>query len=166
MRNLDFNEYKLCQMLGSLFEKSVDLSHLSSLLFIRRFMNSSDTECFFDKSYLVVSWSQESVIETIDEQYRPSKNKTTLPKDVMYWVGYIYGALSFLYKLTGKAVYRYFSAKEIVSYYNAYHTYGIEQAAERMMENIGYDNGDMTSRGVKILRRLLEEEKKNSSASH
>ena len=38
MRKLDFNEFKMCQILGRVFEKSVDLSNQSSPLFIRRFM--------------------------------------------------------------------------------------------------------------------------------
>lgn len=39
------------------------------------------------------------------------------------------------------------------------------QAAGRTMENIGCDKGNATNKGVKIGRRLLKEEKKNSSAN-
>ena len=154
MRKLDFNEYKLCQILGSIFEKSTDLSSFSSLMFVRRFMMSPETSCFFDKSYLTLSTNEEDIIKDLNEKYETSKEKKVLSKDKMYWIGYIYGALSFLYDLSGKAVYKLFPAKEIVKYYNIYHTYGIEEAAERMMENIGYKSKDFTTSGVQILKRL------------
>ena len=154
MRKLDFNEYKLCQILGRVFEQSIELSNLSSLLFIRRFMTSEEAKCFFDKTYLVLSSNEEDIIHELNERYAPSSKKETLTKNEMYWVGYIYGALSFLYELPGKSVYRLFPAKETVRYYNIYHTFGIEEAAERMMENIGYKKADPTERGVQIMRRL------------
>ncbi len=154
MRKLDFNEYKLCQILGRVFERSIDLSTLSSLLFIRRFMTSEEAKCFFDKTYLTLSSNEEDIIYELNKKFASSSRKETLTKNEMYWIGYIYGALSFLYELPGKSVYRLFPAKEIVRYYNIYHTFGIEEAAERMMENIGYKKVDFTEKGVQIMRRL------------
>ncbi len=154
MRNLDFNEYKLCQILGRIFEKSVSLSILSSLTFIRRFMTLEESESFFDKTYLASSSNEEEIIYLMNERYAAPMKRATLNRDTMYWVGYIYGALGFLYGLSGKSVYRLFPAKEIVKYYNIYHTFGIEEAAERMMENIGYQKIDPTKKGVEIMKRL------------
>ena len=42
MRKLDFNEYKICQIQGRLFEKSIECSKFSSPMFIRRFMTSEE----------------------------------------------------------------------------------------------------------------------------
>lgn len=52
-----------------------------------------------------------------------------------------------------------FPAIEIVKYYKIYHTFDIEEAAERMMENIGYVEQDYTSRGVEIYKKLIELDK-------
>lgn len=81
--------------------------------------------------------------------------KYFIVKKQMYWIGYIYGALSFLYNLPAKKVYKLFPAKEIVKYYNIYHTFDIEEAAERMMENINYVSEDFLLKGIAIYKRLL-----------
>lgn len=154
MRNLDFNEYKLCQILGRIFEKSISLSTVNSLTFIRLFMTMEESQCFFDKTYLVSSDNGEEIIYEMNKRYVPPLKKIILTKNEMYWIGYIYGALSFLYGLSGKSVYHLFPAREIVKYYNIYHTFGVEEAAERMMENIGYEKVDPTKKGVEIMRRL------------
>ena len=41
MKKLDFNERKLCQIQGKIFEESIDKVECSSLIFIRRFMLSN-----------------------------------------------------------------------------------------------------------------------------
>ena len=51
-----------------------------------------------------------------------------------------------------------------MKYHDIYHTFDIEEAAERMMENVGYEKKDYTVEGVKILRRLVEEERKTLRA--
>ena len=162
MRNLDYNEFKLCQLQAKLFESSYDLSHFSSSMFIRRFMTSDYAKSFYDKSFLVVSYDLNNIIYDLNNSYQASKNKTLYTKNELYWIGYIYLALCFLYEINPKKVYKLFNGLEIVKYYNIYHTFDIEEAANRMMDNINYINEDYTTRGVKILRRLiLEEEKEN-----
>lgn len=155
MRKLDINEFKICQTLGRIFEKSITMSHLSSPMFIRRFMTYEGTNGFFDKSYLTVSSNEEDIILDLNQIYEEPKNKTLYTPNQMYWIGYIYGAICFLYELSSKEVYKLFPAKEIVKYYNIYHTFGIEEAAERMMENIGYERKDYTSEGVIIFKKLI-----------
>ena len=138
MRKLDYNEYLMCRILADTFELSIKYSNFSSLTFIRRFMTSKEKDCYFNLMYLVTSCNKEDIIIELNEKYAPSKNKKLLSADQMYWICYIYGALSYLYELSSRSVYQLFPAQEIVKYYNIYHTFDIEEAAERMMENIGY----------------------------
>ncbi len=154
MRKLDFNEYKTSQMLASLFEKSIDDANFSSPMFIRRFMVSDFSKCFEDKSILVVSTTIDNIIEDLNVKYMASTKNPMYTKNEMYWIGYIYSALSLLYDLSLKRVYKLFPPKEIVKYYNIYHTFDIEEAAERMMENIGYTKEDYTQKGKAILKKL------------
>lgn len=77
----------------------------------------------------------------------------------MYWICYIYGALSYLYELSSRSVYQLLPAQEIVKYYNIYHTFDIEEAAERMMENIGYKKEDNTVYGLKVMKKLFLRDK-------
>lgn len=158
MRTLDINEHKLCQMVGDLFVLSLDKSNFSSSMFIRRFLNSDYSSLFFNKNYLILSLSKEEIIEEINSSYLSFKKGTMYNEEEMYWIGYIYTCLSFLYNLNGKTLYKLFKGDEIKKYYLIYHTFGIEQAAERMMENINYKETDYLKEGVAILKRLLKEE--------
>lgn len=154
MRKFDFNEYKTSQILASLFEESIDYANFGSSMFIRRFMMSNFTSYFDDKSILSLTLSNHDIIEELNNKYEPSNKKEMYTKNQMYWIGYIYSGISLLYKLSLKSVYKIFPSKEIVKYFNIYHTFDIEEAAERMMENIGYVKVDYTTKGVEILKRL------------
>ena len=46
-----------------------------------------------------------------------------------------------------------------MKYYYIYHTFDPEYAAERMMENIGY-NEDYDQKGLELLKELISKEKK------
>lgn len=152
MRKLDYNEYLMCRILADTFELSIKYSNFSFLTFIRRFMTSRETDCYFNLTYLITSCNKEDIIIGLNEKYAPSKNKKILSADQMYWIGYIYGALSYLYELSSRSVYQLFPAQEVVKYYNIYHTFDIEDAAERMMENIGYKKEDNTVYGLKVMK--------------
>jgi len=160
MKKLDYNERKLCQMQGKLFEKSIVRVQTSSLIFIRRFMLSDLAKSFDNKTFLIVSLDINDCFHEIEEEYgKSSYGKIKYSENEMYWIGYIYRAISFLYKLPSKRVFSLFNAKEIVKYYNVYHTFDIEQAAERMMENINYTKKDFDKEGYKILKKLIIREK-------
>lgn len=156
MKKLDYNERKLCQMQGKLFEKSICKVQTSSLIFIRRFMLSDLAKSFDNKTYLIVSLDINDCFHEIEAEYgKSSYGKIKYNENEMYWIGYIYRAISFLYKLPSKRVFSLFNAKEIVKYYNIYHTFDIEQAAERMMENINYTKKNFDKEGYKILKKLI-----------
>lgn len=155
MRKLDINEFKLCQIIGKIFEKSINLFNQSSPMFIRRFMTNESTKCFFDKTYLSSSNNDEDIIISLNYKCEEIKNKLLYNNNQMYWIGYIYGALSFLYNLSSKTIYKLFPAKQIVKYYCIYHTFDIEEASERMMENIGYKEKNAIKDGVMIFKRII-----------
>lgn len=161
MRKLTWSEYKCCQYIGEVFELSLKYSNFSSSMFIRRFMLYSENHPFFDTTYLMMSCNLEDIILELNEKYQPSEKKILIDRDVMYWIGYVYGALSYLFERSSRVVYKLFPAREIIKYYNAYHTFDIEEAAERMMENVGIKYESKTERGVKILRELYAQEIKS-----
>lgn len=154
MRKLDFNEYKICQMQASLFEESLAKANFSSPMFIRRYMKSEEAKMFSNKNYLMVSITTDEIINSLNQKYQATTKSPMYTAKEMYWIGYIYGGLCFIYDLSPNELYKLFPPKEIVKYYNIYHTFGIEEAAERMMENIGYEKPDYTKLGVKLLKRL------------
>lgn len=159
MRKLDYNEYKLCQMQAKIFEASLKYANFSSPMFIRRFMMSDIVYEFDDMSYLFKSSNIEDSILELNKAYKESTKSPLYTENQMYWIGYVYRALAILYNKSSKSIYKLFPAKEIIKYYNVFHTFFIEEACERMMETIGYEDSDYTKLGVKILKRLANEER-------
>lgn len=154
MRKLNFTEYKTAQLQGELFELSISNAHFSSPMFIRRFMTNDIAKQFAEQSYLVGSLSNEAIIDQLNQQYKPTTRNPLYTQNEMYWIGYIYAAICFLYSLSPKNVYKLFSAKEIRTYHNIYHTFDIEQAAERMMESIGHKN-NLNEQAYYLLKKLI-----------
>lgn len=160
MKKLNFNERKLCQIQGKIFEESTQKVQCSSLIFIRRFMQSSLATKFDDYSFLVIALDINDCFYEIESEYGfSSYGKIKYSKNEMFWIGYIYRALSIIYKLSSKKVFSLFNAKEIVKYYNIFHTFDIEQAAEKMMESINYNVLDIEEASYRILKKLIIREK-------
>ena len=163
MKKLDFNERKLCQIQGKVFEESIEKLDCSSLIFIRRFMQSNLVKNFDDFSFLVMSLDTNDCFYEIEKEYGLSSyGKIKYSKNEMFWIGYIYRALSIIYKLSSKKVFSLFNAKEIVKYYNIFHTFDIEQAAEKMMESINYQIPDLEKDTYKLMKKLIIREKLES----
>ncbi len=154
MKKLDTNEYAICRKQGILFQESLKKSELSSPVFIRRFMNSNIALAFDDKSILVSTLDNDSIFESIEEEYgKSSYGKIKYSEDELYWIGYIYRVMCFYYNKSSKYIYKLFPASEIVKHYFIGHTYDPEHAAQDFMEEKGYIE-DNTLRGVEILKRL------------
>ena len=162
MKPLDSIEIKLCQQQAKIFEKSVKMTSYSSPVFIRRFMFSNIAKSFDDKLFLFQSTSIDEIFDLLDEEFGKSDyGKTKYTEDQMYWIGYIYRCISIKYNLTSKVVYRLFNAREIVKHYNIGHTFDIVQAAERIMEDINYDD-NIEQKSISCMRRLIFLEKATS----
>ena len=160
MKDLDFNERKLCQIQGKIFEESIDKVDCSSLIFIRRFMKSKLSKNFDDYSFLVMSLDINDCFYEIENEYGKSiYGKIKYSKNEMFWIGYIYRALSILYKLPSRKVFSIFNAKEIIKYYNIYHTFDVKIAAEKMMESVNYKALDLEKDAYKLLKKLVIREK-------
>ena len=160
MRPLSYIELKLCQAQAKIFEASVIKTNYSSPIFIRRFIYSSIARSFDDKVYLYRSDTMEEIFNIIDEEFGKSHyGEIKYSPDQMFWIGYIYRCICIKYNLSSKSVYKLFNAKEIIKYYNIYHTFDIVYAAERMMDSIGYDNSSIQEKAYKVAKRLLYTEK-------
>ncbi len=161
MRKLDYHEFKSCQFMGRVFEKSLTMCNFSSPMFIRRFMNSDINKLFSTTNIMLTNYTEEEIVEEIIKAYpnSESSNRILYSQNEMYWIGYIYLAIAFLYNLTLKNVYKLINANEIRKKYPAGHTFDIEEAAERIMEGINYQKVDYMKKGTELLRRLYNLDK-------
>ena len=160
MTPLSYIELKLCQAQAKIFEASVAKAYYSSPIFIRRFTYSSIAKSFDEKVFLYRSDSIEDIFNILDEEFGESQyGEIKYSPDQMFWIGYIYRCICIKYNLSSKSVYKLFNAKEIIKYYNIFHTFDIVDAAERMMESINYDNSSNQEKAYKVAKRLFYTEK-------
>ena len=161
MKPLDSIELKLCQLQAKIFESSFDNTDYSSPMFIRRFMFSSIAKSFDNKTYLLLSNSTNDIFETLDEEYgKSSYGNYKYSKDQLYWIGYVYRCFAIIFNLSSKQVYRLINGKEIIKYYNTYHTFDIVETAKEIAENINYDyTSDINDLALKYMRKLFIQDK-------
>lgn len=119
-------------------------------------MLSDLSKRFFNMSYLIVSCDLTDVIDELNDMYKESTKSPMYSKEVMYWMGYMYVALGRLYELNPKQVYKLLPANKLRLYYPTYHTFDIEEGAERIMESINYKKSDLYEEGLKVMRRILK----------
>ena len=163
MMPLNYNELKLCQLQAKIFELSVSLTNYSSPIFIRRFMLSNFAKSFDNKSYLNQANNIEDAFEILDDEYGIiNYGKSKYTKDEMYWIGYIYRAISIRFNYSSKYVYKLFPANIIINYYPIYHTFDIVEAAERMIEEKEVDLSSNQEKALKYLRKMILEEPGNN----
>lgn len=82
---------KLCDIQGRLFELSADKGY-GSVAFVKAFM-TSDTAKALDSEYNRMQWMGEEYL--LEEVVTAAGNEViangeVFPKDVLYWIGYIY----------------------------------------------------------------------------
>lgn len=163
MNKLNEIDIELCKYNGKIFEESLTKSKLSSPLFIKRFMYSNVAKLFDKKSYLASSFQIEDVFLSLESQYLNEEfGKEKYSKNEMYWIGYIYRALCILYGFSSKNAYTLFPGKEIRKYYFIYHTFDVKYATERMLETIEYNLEDDLTRGLKIYKKILSQNKNHT----
>ena len=161
MREFDDIGLSLCKIQARIFESSIAKASCSSLIFMRRFMNSQVAERFDRIGFLFESCSDDKVFDQIIEEYgETSYGKEKYTPNELHWIGYIYRYWAYTYEKTSKQLYRMVKPKELRDVYYPYHSLDPAKAIERIMEAKGikeYTEAEMIQRGVEILRRLIKE---------
>ena len=135
MKKMDSDGILLCELQGATFELSLEKIETSSLIFIRRFMNSDVVKLFDNGSILQTNLQPQDIIEYIEEEYHELKyGKEKYTNNEMYWIGYLYRYFSYTYELSSYRVYKMVKPKELRNLYLPYHTLSVEQAIERILE--------------------------------
>ena len=167
MRDLDTIDIKTCRAQAKLFELSLKNKSYSSLIFIRRFMNSNIAKVFDSKHYIFTYLTLDETLDLIDEEYGNSEygNKKYNPNQ-MYWIGYIYRCLSIRYNLSSKKIYKLFNGAEIIKYYNICHTMDPSFASDYMMKSIHYNSSLPQDKALNLMRDLRKQDKLKDFIGH
>lgn len=128
-------ELKLCDIQGRLFELSAD-KKLDSAAFVKTFM-VSQTAKELDSKYNRMQWAgEEYLLEEIisDAGDILTTNGETFPKDVLYWIGYIYRYWHYYTDEDSAKIYKQAPVETMKRNYLMFHTMAPEVAIEDLKE--------------------------------
>ena len=163
-REMDQVGLLLCDVQGKIFEQSVTSEECSSSIFIRRYMNSKFVSRMDNLTFINESMTIEEIFEELDIEYgKTSYGKIKFSVNEMYWIGYIYRYLSYVYQIDSKNAYKIIKGTELRHLFFAYHSLAPMNAIDRILEAksivLDKDNNQLTKEGVEILRRIKRAKK-------
>lgn len=160
MRKIDEIGLKLCKMQAEVFSASVKETNCSSLIFMRRFMNSRVAQRMDLGGFLFEACDVNQILQEIETEFGESSyGKEKYSEAELYWIGYVYRYWSYTYQKTSKQIYKLIKPKELRGLYYPYHSLDPAQAIERILEAKDLNEKDFTARGVKIMRDIMKDEK-------
>lgn len=157
MKKINKDGLLLCNLQAKTFESAVDLTQVSSEIFIRRFMNSKVAKAMDNESILQTNIYEKDILAMIEEQYGASKyGSVKYTYNEMFWIGYLYRYFCYTYELTSVQVYKIVKPKELRGLFLAYHTMDPSQAIERILEAKGilFDEETELKRQYEIFKRI------------
>lgn len=159
MRKIDSIGLLLCDLQGETFERSIELTETSSEIFMRRFMYSKTVKMLDNETIISSNMQAKDIVEMVTEEYKASKyGSVKYSREEMYWIGYLYRYFSYTYNKSSKQVYKIVKPKELRKLYPAYHTLGVDQAIERILEAKGINpQENELERQYAIFKRIREE---------
>ena len=150
MKKINEEGLKLCALQADIFAESLETTQCSSPIFIRRFINSQVAARMDHRGFLLEA----------SDAVSTSYGKERYGREELYWLGYLYRYWAYTYEKSSKQVYKQMKAKELRKLYYPYHSLDPAQAIERILESNGSEEEDYTEKGVRVLRGILEREKK------
>lgn len=132
---MDALDLKLCDIQGRLFELFTNTEFDAESL-VRSFMNSEIAKNL-DSEYNRMQWAgEEYLLEELVATCRNklSTKKESTPKDVLYWMGYVYRYWHLLTREDSCKIYRQAPYETMRVNYLMFHTMAVELAIEDLKE--------------------------------
>ena len=159
-RKINKQGLHLCYLQAKTFECSINLSSVSSEIFIRRFMNSKIAKMLDNESVLQTNLHEKDFLCMIEEEYGSAKyGSVKYTHDEMFWIGYLYRYFCYTYELTSVQVYKIVKPKELRGLFLGYHSLDPAQAIERILESKGmlFDDESELKRQFEIYKAIRRE---------
>lgn len=126
-------EMKLCDIQGRLFELSAQKGY-SSTVFIKAFMTSQTAKAL-DSKYNRMQWAgEEYLLEEVAATGELTAGGEVLPKDMLFWIGYLYRYWHYYTGEDSAKIYRQAPAETMNRNYLLFHTMSPELAIEKLKE--------------------------------
>lgn len=162
MKKINKDGLLLCDLQAKTFESAVDLTSVSSEIFIRRFMNSKIAKAMDNESILQTNIHEKDILDMVEEQYGKLKyGSIKYTHNEMFWIGYLYRYFSYTYDLSSVQVYKIVKPRELRGLFLAYHTMDTSQAIERILEAKGllFDEETEIRRQFEIFKKVRQNTK-------
>ena len=135
MTELNNQQFGLCDIQGRLFELALKNGY-DCKDFIEKFMNSK-TAAALDETYDRLQWAgEEYLLEEIFEKTGDvfAEDGQILPKDILYWIGYLYRYWHYYTGETSAKIYKQAPVETMVRNYMIFHTMDPALAIEDLKE--------------------------------
>ena len=132
---MDELQLKMCDIQGRLFKLSAD-RNLNSAAFAKAFMKSHTAKCL-DSKYNSMQWmGEEYLLEEICDNTGElfDDEGQVLPKDVLYWIGYLYRYWHYYADESSAKIYKQAPVKTMIQNYTIFHTMDPVLAIENLKE--------------------------------
>ena len=132
---MDELQLKMCDIQGRLFELSSD-KNLNSAAFVKTFM-LSDTAKHLDSKYSSMQcMGEEYLLEEICENAEDlvAEEGQVLPKDVLYWIGYLYRYWHYYACENSAEIYKQAPVKTMARNFAIFHTMDLALAIENLKQ--------------------------------
>ena len=135
---MDSLELKLCDIQGRLFELFAETNYAAESL-VKAFMEGEIAKNL-DSEYNRMQWAGEEYL--LEELIATYKNKfvakqSDIPKDVLFWMGYVYRYWHFYTKEDSAKIYKQAPFETMNINYLMFHTMDTEMAIEDLKEISG-----------------------------
>ena len=130
------HEQRMCELQAEIFENSIKRFSCSSSFFIARFMNGANAKELDDKDNSYNYYSPNYILDALTYLYPSLNNKEgeKYPIHIMRWIGYVYRAWSIISKRSSYDIYKIIKSDKLLSFYDSFHTFGIDYCIERLEE--------------------------------
>jgi hypothetical protein len=144
-------------MQAKLFEQSVSKLSCSSNIFVRRFSNSKIATVYDSLAFLDDTLTEDNVFDALKTEFKSMDyGIKKINSEVMYWMGYIYRYLIYVYQISSKQAYRYLKPNELANAYLGYHSLDPKQAVDRLLEakNIFLDEESKKKIAIEYAKKI------------
>ena len=133
MRELDSQQFGLCDIQGRLFELALK-SGYDCKSFTEKFMNSR-TAAALDETYDRLQWAgEEYILEELNEEVGGFAKGAAYSNEAMYWMGYTYRYWHYYTGESSAVIYQTAPAETMAVGYLGLHTLDVAMAIDRLKE--------------------------------
>lgn len=143
-------EQMMCEIQGEFFELSNERLKCGSAYFIAKFMNSEIARELDQVENPYNFYSPNNLIISMKIFYPSLDNEkgAIYPKHLLKWIGEIYRAYALIKKESSSKIYKDVKAEMLVSLYDSFHTFSLEEAVNKIAEIVNENKEQKTDKEI------------------